>query len=67
MRQSMWMEAGSEAWRASCRSPLAFRGVNDGPDGQGDDGESDWDEVQFVGLIERDGFLRTEALEADWE
>jgi len=68
MRVSKWMEAGSDTWRASSRAPLAFPGANDGPGIQAEDGESaDWDEVQFVGLIERDGFLRTEALDADWE
>lgn len=67
MRESKWIETGSEAWRGSSRAPLAFPGLNDGAGIQGEDAESDWDEIQFVGLIERDGFLRTETLEADWE
>lgn len=68
MRESKWIEAGSEAWRASSRAPLAFPGVNDGPGIHAEDGESaDWDEIQFVGLIEREGLLRTETLDSDWE
>lgn len=59
--------AGSEAWHASPRVPLAFPGVNDGPGAEPDDPGSDWDRIRLIGLIERDGFIRTETLDGDWE
>ena len=55
---------GKYAWR---RAPLAFPGVNEGPGVEAEDAGSDRDEIQLLELIERDGIIRTETLDGDWE
>lgn len=67
MRESNWTTAGSEGWQAPPRAPLAFPGVTDEPGIEAEDSGSDWDRVRLLGQIERDGFIRTETLDGDWE
>lgn len=53
--------------RASAQPPLAFSGNQEVPGFEADDDGSDWDELRLVGLIERDGFIPIDTLDADWE
>ena len=63
MRESNWTTSEAEGRHAS----LAFSATNDRAGIEAEDSGSDWDEARFVGLIERDGFIRTETLAGDWE
>ena len=67
MRNSNRMAAGPDARRESPRATLAFSGAGEGLAFQADDGESDWDEIQFLGRIERDGMLRMETADFHWD
>jgi hypothetical protein len=46
---------------------LYFSGQGEGPGLEAGEDESDWDELEVVELIEREGFIRTESLAGDWE
>lgn len=48
-------------------APLSFPGQGEGPGLDADEADSDWDEIEMVGVIEREGLLRTESLAGDWE
>lgn len=46
---------------------LTFSGLLEGPGFGTEDEGSDWDELRLVGLIERDGFIPVDSLDADGE
>lgn len=49
-------------------APLAFPGASEPAAGIEDgDVDVDWDTLRVVGLIERQGSVSTEILDADWE
>jgi hypothetical protein len=50
------------------RTPLGFPGAAELAAGIEDgDADVDWDALRVVGLIERQGSVATEILDADWE
>ncbi|HEX9178956.1 MAG TPA: hypothetical protein VF859_01060 [Burkholderiales bacterium] len=50
------------------RAPLGFPGAAELAAGSDEaDADVDWDALRVVGLIERQGSVSTEVLDADWE
>jgi len=65
MSTSSSTAAGPGTGHASRRPALAFPGANEMRGFEFEEEDSDWEELRLVGLIERDGFLPIDTLDAD--
>lgn len=57
---------GSDGWYRARRLPLSLPGAAE-LEIEVEDPDVDWETARVVGLIERQGSVSTEILDADWE
>lgn len=61
------LHEGSGGGYPGWRTPPSFTGAAEAVGVEEMDTDVDWDELRVVGLIERQGSVATEILDADWE